>query len=321
MSTETAAEKNTTGKKPVSRKEMSMFQWTLKEMKRNYAAYLMCLPFYLVFILFTIGPVILSLFFSFTIFNLIEAPQFVFFENYVRLFVDDDVFLTAVQNTLIFAAVTGPVSYLLSFLVAWFINELPPRIRSVVTLIFYAPSISGGIYTVWKVFFDGDSYGYANYILLKLEIITEPIQWFQNAKYVMPLCILVALWTSLGVSFLSFIGGLQTVSKDQFEAGAVDGIRNRWQELWYITLPNMKPQLLFGAIMSITSSFGFGAIVTTLAGFPSVNYAAHTIMHHLEDYGGQRFEVGYASAIATILFFIMIGANMLVKKILSKVGQ
>ena len=192
MSTETAAEKNTTGKKPVSRKEMSMFQWTLKEMKRNYAAYLMCLPFYLVFILFTIGPVILSLFFSFTIFNLIEAPQFVFFENYVRLFVDDDVFLTAVQNTLIFAAVTGPVSYLLSFLVAWFINELPPRIRSVVTLIFYAPSISGGIYTVWKVFFDGDSYGYANYILLKLEIITEPIQWFQNAKYVMPLCILVA---------------------------------------------------------------------------------------------------------------------------------
>lgn len=137
----------------------------------------------------------------------------------------------------------------------------------------------------------------------------------------MPLCILVALWTSLGVSFLSFIGGLQTVSKDQFEAGAVDGVRNRWQELWYITLPNMKPQLLFGAIMSITSSFGFGAIVTTLAGFPSVNYAAHTIMHHLEDYGGQRFEVGYASAIATILFFIMIGANMLVKKILSKVGQ
>ena len=281
----------------------------------------MCFPFYFVFILFTIGPVILSLFFSFTIFNLIEAPQFVFFENYVRLFVDDDVFLTAVQNTLIFAAVTGPVSYLLSFLVAWFINELPPKIRSFVTLIFYAPSISGGIYTVWKVFFDSDSYGYANYNLLKLEVITEPIQWFQNAKYVMPLCILVALWTSLGVSFLSFIGGLQTISKDQFEAGAVDGVRNRWQELWYITLPNMKPQLLFGAIMSITSSFGFGAIVTTLAGFPSVNYAAHTIMHHLEDYGGQRFEVGYASAIATILFFIMIGANMLVKKILSKVGQ
>lgn len=320
MSTETIAERQT-AKKPVSRKDMTMFQWTIKEMKRNYVAYIMCLPFFFIFTLFTVGPVVLSLFYSFTIFNLIEAPRIVFFDNYIRLFVDDDVFLTAVSNTFVFAVITGPVSYFLSLFVAWFINELPPKIRAVVTLIFYAPSISGGIYMIWQVFFDSDSYGYANYILLRLGIITEPIAWFKNADYVMPLCIVVALWTSLGVSFLSFIGGLQTVSKDQFEAGAVDGIRNRWQELWFITLPNMKPQLLFGAIMSITQSFGFGAIVTALAGFPSVNYAAHTIMHHLEDYGGQRFEVGYASAIAFILFCIMIGANLLVKKVLSKVGQ
>ncbi|MBQ0010781.1 MAG: sugar ABC transporter permease [Ruminococcus sp.] len=300
---------------------MTMFQWTIKEMKRNYIAYIMCFPFFFIFTLFTVGPVVLSLFYSFTIFNLIESPQIVFFDNYIRLFVDDDVFLTAVSNTFVFAVITGPVSYFLSLFVAWFINELPPKIRAVVTLIFYAPSISGGIYMIWQVFFDSDSYGYANYVLLRLGIITEPIAWFKNADYVMPLCIVVALWTSLGVSFLSFIGGLQTVSKDQFEAGAVDGIRNRWQELWFITLPNMKPQLLFGAIMSITQSFGFGAIVTALAGFPSVNYAAHTIMHHLEDYGGQRFEVSYASAIAFILFCIMIGANLLVKKVLSKVGQ
>lgn len=320
MSTETIAERQT-AKKPVSRKDMTMFQWTIKEMKRNYIAYIMCFPFFFIFTLFTVGPVVLSLFYSFTIFNLIESPQIVFFDNYIRLFVDDDVFLTAVSNTFVFAVITGPVSYFLSLFVAWFINELPPKIRAVVTLIFYAPSISGGIYMIWQVFFDSDSYGYANYVLLRLGIITEPIAWFKNADYVMPLCIVVALWTSLGVSFLSFIGGLQTVSKDQFEAGAVDGIRNRWQELWFITLPNMKPQLLFGAIMSITQSFGFGAIVTALAGFPSVNYAAHTIMHHLEDYGGQRFEVGYASAIAFILFCIMIGANLLVKKVLSKVGQ
>lgn len=320
MSTETIAERQT-AKKPVSRKDMTMFQWTIKEMKRNYAAYIMCLPFFLIFILFTVGPVVLSLFYSFTVFNLIEAPQFVFFDNYIRLFVDDDVFLTAVSNTFVFAAVTGPVSYFLSLFVAWFINELPPKIRAVVTLIFYAPSISGSIYIIWQVFFDGDAYGYWNYILMRFGVITEPVVWFQNASYVMPLCILVALWTSLGVSFLSFIGGLQTVSKDQFEAGAVDGIRNRWQELWFITLPNMKPQLLFGAIMSITQSFSFGAVVTALAGFPSVNYAAHTIMHHLDDYGGQRFEIGYASAIAFILFCIMIGANLLVKKLLSKVGQ
>ena len=137
----------------------------------------------------------------------------------------------------------------------------------------------------------------------------------------MPLCIVVALWTSLGTSFLSFIAGLQGIDRSMYEAGAVDGVRNRWQELWYITLPSMKPQLMFGAIMAITSSFGFGGVVTALCGFPSVDYAAHTIMHHLEDYGSIRFEVGYASAIAVVLFAIMIGANMLVKKMLSKVGQ
>ena len=210
---------------------------------------------------------------------------------------------------------------LLFALVAWFINELPPKIRAAVTLVFYAPSISGAIYMIWKVLFDSDSMGYANYILLKLNYISKPINFLKDANYVMPICIVVALWTSLGTAFLAFIGGLQTVDKAQYEAAAVDGIKNRWQELYFVTLPNMKQQLLFGAVMSITQSFGFGAIVTALAGFPSVNYCAWTIVHHLEDYGGQRFEVGYASAIATILFAIMIGANMLVNKLLSKVGQ
>ena len=281
----------------------------------------MCLPFFAIFTLLTVGPVLLSMFFSLTIFNMVEAPKIIFFENYSRLFLSDDVFLLSVKNTLIFAAITGPVSYFLSLFVAWFINELPPKIRAVVTLIFYAPSISGGIYMIWSVIFSGDSYGYANAILMDLDIITTPIQWLKYEPAVMPICIVVALWTSLGTTFLSFIGGLQTIDKAQFEAAAVDGIRNRWQELWYVTLPNMKNQLMFGAVMAISQSFGFGAIVTALAGFPSVNYCAHTIVHHLEDYGGQRFEVGYSSAIAVVLFAIMIGANSLVNKLLAKVGQ
>ncbi|MGN1094999.1 MAG: carbohydrate ABC transporter permease [Eubacteriales bacterium] len=308
-------------KRPVARKDMTKRQWILKEMKRNYIAYVMCAPFFLIFFLFTVMPVILSIFYSFTIFNLIEPMKFVFLDNYIRLFLDDDIFLLAVQNTFIFAVITGPVSYMLSLFVAWFINELSPKIRSVVTLIFYAPSISGSIYMIWQVMFSGDEYGYVNSILIRLGVISSPIQFFQNAKYVMPLCIVVALWTSLGTAFLSFIGGLQSIDKAQYEAAAVDGIRNRWQELWYVTLPNMKPQLLFGAILSITQSFGFGGIVDALAGNPSVDYCAWTIVHHLQDYGGTRFEVGYASAIATILFAIMIGSNVLVKKILSKVGQ
>jgi len=311
----------TAKKKAVSRKDMSRVAWTLKEMKRNWVAYLMVAPYMLIFTCFTILPVILSILLSFTDFNLLQLPNIVWFKNYIRLFLDDDIFLTAAQNTLIFAAIVGPVSYFMSLLIAWFINELSPKIRAIVTLIFYAPSISGQVYLVWATLFSSDAYGWANAWLMKLGIISKEIAWFENADYVMPLCIVVALWTSLGTAFLSFIAGLQGIDKAQYEAGAVDGVKNRWQELWYITLPNMKPQLMFGAVMSITQSFGFGGVVTALCGFPSVDYAAHTIVHHLEDYGSQRFEIGYSSTIAVILFIVMIGANALVKKVLSKVGS
>lgn len=321
MSAKATAKEPKQVKRPVTRSEMSKFRWTLKEMGKNWGAYVMLAPYYLIFLTFTIIPVFVSLFISFTDFNMLEMPNLVWFDNYIRLFLDDDIFIIAVQNTLIFAAITGPVSYVMSFLVAWFINELSPKIRAIVTLIFYAPNIAGSVYMIWQVAFSADSYGYVNGVLLNLEMIDTPIDWFHNADYVMPLCIVVALWTSLGTAFLSFIAGLQVVDRSLYEAAAVDGVKNRWQELWYVTLPAMKPQLMFGAIQSITGSFGFGGIVTALAGFPSVDYAAHTITHHLDDYGGARYEIGYASAIATLLFLIMIGANGLVNKLLSKVGQ
>ena len=313
--------RKTEKKQAVARNEMSKAQWTWHEIKRNKAAYLMVAPFMIIFTCFTILPVVLSAVLSLTNFNLLQIPDFVGADNYIRLFLDDDIFIIACQNTLIFAAIVGPVSYIMSFLVAWFINELSPKIRAVVTLIFYAPSISGQAYLIWKTLFSSDRYGWANAMLLEMGAIDTEIAFFEDADYVMPLCIIVALWTSLGTSFLAFIAGLQGIDKAQFEAGAVDGVRNRWQELYYITLPNMKDQLMFGAIMAITGSFGFGAVVDALCGFPSVDYAAHTIVHHLNDYGGSRFETGYASAIAVILFVVMVGANSIVKKVISKVGS
>lgn len=219
-------------KKAVSRKDMSKIRWTLKEMRVNWLAYAFIAPYYLIFLTFTIVPVFVSFFLSFTSFNMIEAPVWIAMDNYARLFLDDDIFILAIQNTLIFAAVTGPVSYILSFLVAWFINELSPKLRALVTLVFYAPNISGSVYMIWQVAFSGDSYGWVNGTLLDLGLIDSPILFFQNASYVMPLCIVVALWTSLGTAFLSFIAGLQTVDRALYEAGAVDGVKNRWQELW-----------------------------------------------------------------------------------------
>ena len=306
--------------KQAASRELTKTQWKLKEIRQNWVAYLMVAPYMILFTLFTVVPVVLSIIISFTDFNMLEFPNIVWLKNYVALFFDDDIFLIAIKNTFIFACIVGPASYIMSYLVAWFINELPPKIRALVTLVFYAPSISGQVYLIWGTLFSSDSYGWANATLMKLGLIETEINWFKDEKYVMPLCIVVSLWTSLGTSFLSFIAGLQGIDRALFEADAVDGVKNRWQELYYITLPSMKPQLMFGAIMSITGAFGFGGIVDALAGFPSVNYCAHTIMHHLNDYGGMRYEIGYSSAIAVLLFLMMIGANMLVKRLLSKIG-
>jgi len=288
--------------------------------QKHKAKYLMIMPFGIIFVLFTLLPVIASIFLSFTSFNMVSAPKFIGFQNYISLLVEDSVFLTAVKNTMIFALVTGPVSYIMCFIFAWLINELPRVPRAILTLVFYAPSISGNAYLVWQLIFSSDTYGWANAWLMKLGITRQAILWFQTEGYIMPILIIVQLWLSLGVSFLSFIAGLQTVDKSLYESAAVEGIKNRWQELWYITLPSMKPQLMFGAVMQITNSLSVSQISIDLVGFPSVNYAGHTILTHLYDYGNLRYELGYACTIAVVLFLIMVFCNIIVQKLLRRVG-
>lgn len=288
--------------------------------KRHKSKYLMILPFGIIFILFTFLPVIISVILSFTSFNMAEMPKFTGFSNYINLIVQDDVFLIALKNTFVLAIVTGPLSYIMCFLFAWLINELPPVIRAIMTLVFYAPSISGNAYLIWKIIFSSDTYGYANAWLMKLGITSEATLWFSTAKYILPILIIVQLWLSLGVSFLSFIAGLQTVDRSLYEAAAVEGIKNRWQELWYITLPSMKPQLMFGAVMQITNSLSISSISIDLVGFPSIEYAGHTILTHLHDFGSVRYEMGYACTIAVVLFFIMMLCNVVVQKLLRKLG-
>ena len=302
-------------------RQVTRWQYTKREMKKKWAGYVMVAPFFLMFMVFTILPVFMSIILSFTHFNMLELPEFCFMDNYIRLVLEDDLFLTAFQNTLIFAITTGPLSYILSFLLAWFINELSPKVRSLVTFIFYGPSISGSAYLVWKLIFQGDIYGLANGLLMKMGLISKPIVFLQNVDYIVPICIIVAIWTSLGTAFLSFIAGLQGVDRSLYEAGAVDGVKNRWQELWYITLPSMKSILMFGAVLAITGAFGFGGIVNNLCGNPSTDYVAWTLQHHMQDYLGARFEVGYASCISIVLFVLMFGSNIFIKNALGKVGK
>ena len=293
----------------------------LKEMWKHKSSYIFMLPYLSLFIIFTVLPVLISVVLSFTYFNVLQPPSFVFLKNYLQLFLDDSIFQIAVKNTITIAIIVGPVSYFLCLLLAWFINELTPKIRAFITLVFYAPSIAGNAYLIWGVMFSSDQYGYLNSMLIKLNIIVSPILWLKDPRYMLNIVILVSLWLSLGTSFLAFIAGFQGIDRSFYEAAAVDGIRNRWQELWYVTLPMMKPQMMFSAVMSITASFGVGDVVTNLCGFPSNDYAAHTIINHLQDYGGTRFEMGYASAIATILFLIMVISNLVIKRLISKVGE
>ena len=283
--------------------------------------FIMMAPFMIFFVLFTIIPIVSSIILGFTSYDLLGIPEFIGLENFKKMFTQDEVFGTVVKNTLIFAIIAGPLGFLLSFVLAWFVNEFSPKVRTILSFMFYSPSLAGNAFFIWKVLFSGESYGYLNSLLLSAGVITEPVIWLKTPEYIMPIIIIVQLWQSMGISFLSNISGLQNVSNDLYEAGAIDGIRSRWQELRYITLPCMSHMLLFSAVMQIQSSFSVSAIAIELAGFPSTQYAADTIVSHMTDMATVRFEYGYASAIAIILFAMMAVSRLVIGKVLSMAGR
>ncbi len=292
-------------------------KYTFNQIKKNRECYFMLAPFMIFFLIFTVIPVVMSLPISFTDFDVISYPEFVGLSNFYTLFLSDKVFLQSIKVTLIFACFTGPVSYVMCFLLAWLINELPQKLKTIFTLIFYIPSMAG-VYTVWKIIFSGDSYGYLNSVLMDIGIITQPVQWLTDSRYILGVTIAVQLWISLGAGFLALRAGFQNIDRSQYEAGAIEGIKNRWQELFYITIPSMGPQLLFAAVMQIVGSFTAGTVAQNIVGFPSTDYKAHTIMTHAYDYGWVRFEMGYASAICMVLFVLMYIINRIINKILNK---
>lgn len=290
----------------------------LKGLKGKSHCYVMLAPFVLVFFMFTVLPVIAAMALSFTNFNLLQTPAFIGLSNYFRLFLNDEVFITSLKNTILFAVIIGPVGYILSFVIAWFINELGPVARSFITFIMYAPALVGNAYIIWTYIFSSDSRGLLNSTLESLGLIKNPIMWTTDTKYNFTVCIIVSLWMSFGTGFLSFVASFKTLERSYFEAAAIDGLKNRWQELAYVAFPQMGPQLLFGAVMSISGAFSVGAIPAALTGNPSTNYSTHTLLLHIADYGTTRFEMGYASATAVVLFALMLLANKLMGNLLKR---
>lgn len=287
-------------------------------LNRHY--YFMLAPFFILFFIFTVAPIISSVFISLTDFNMIQSPKLVGLSNYFRLFLNDDVFLTAIRNTVAIALVAGPISYLACWLIAWQVNEFGSGLRTLFTLVFYIPSMTASAIEMWRYFFSSDSYGLVNAWLFKLGFLKQPVEWLTNPNINLSVIIGITIWLSLGVPFLAFVAGLQTLDRSLFESGAIDGIRNRWQEMWFITLPQMKPQLMFGAVMQIAASFSVASIPMSLTGFPSINYSTHTVISHVIDFGNYRYEMGYACAISTVLFIMIILAKRLLTAFLNRVG-
>ena len=284
-----------------------------KGQRREYRqGVLFVLPFMLLFLVFVLLPVVISVVLSFTSYNIIQPPSFAGLDNYKQLFLDDDVFQTCVRNTLLSAFIAGPVGLAASFILAWVINQM--KLRSLFAIAFYAPSITSGIAmsTVWLYIFSPNRYGLVNNLLIQLGFINTPILWNQDARYLLGVIILIQIWMSMGNGFLVFLAGLQNVNAEYYEAAAVDGVSGRLQQLVYITLPQMKPQLLFGCINAITASFAVFDISAGFAGVPSPNYAADTIVSHLYDFAFIRFEMGYASAIAVVLFVLTFAISRIV---------
>jgi len=308
----TSVTPNATPELQASQKKRSTWERIL-EYRWSYA---FITPFMLIFTVFTVIPVLWAFFLSLTYYNMIQPPVWVGIENYSRLFMDDQLFNLAVKNTFYFSIVTGPLGYVLSLIIAWLINEV--KYRKLYTLIYYIPSITSGVAmsVIWLYLYNGSKYGLLNYLLLEWGIIEEPVLWLKNVKTTLPAIMVTSIWMSMGTSFLVFIAALQGVPHELYEAALIDGA-TRWQEFWHITLPMIRPALLFGAVMTVVNSFQVFDITVTMAGFPSTLYCAHTIVGHLYDYAFLRFEMGYASAIAIVLFLVTFITSTVLRRLLS----
>lgn len=276
----------------------------------NKNAYGFLAPYLILFTVFIVVPIIIAIGLSFTNFNTIEFPDFVGFLNYINLLTQDEIFMQKVlPNTVVYAIIVGPGGYLLAFLLAWALSQMTRVPRTILALIFYSPSMTSGVAmtVLWKILFSGDQTGYVNALLMKLGIINEPIIWLIDQRYLLPIMIIVGLWSSMGVGFLAMLAGILNSDESLYEAAAIDGVKNRFQEMIYITVPTMKPQMLFGAVMAIVNTFQNGVIGVQLSGAnPTPNYAGQLIVNHIEDYGFIRYEMGYAAAVSVVLLGIVI---------------
>ncbi|HHU28524.1 TPA: sugar ABC transporter permease [bacterium] len=296
----------------------------IKKEKQNFKndnkwAYIFSFPYLSLFTIFIIIPVVIAILLSFTRFDMVGRPVWVWFDNYIYLLTSDEEFMKSIiPNTIKFALITGPIGYALSFLLAWLLAQIPHKVRTIMAVIIYSPSLTAGITmsVVWKIIFSGDHNGYLNSLLLRLGLIVEPIQFLQSTDYLFTIMVIVTLWSSMGVGFLAMLAGILNIEPELYEAAYIDGMKSRFQEIFYITIPSMKPQMLFGAVMTIIGSFSAGGIGVALSGQnPTPQYAGSLVLNHIEDYGFIRYDMGIAATLSVILLLIIYVFHKLAAKL------
>src|ERR1051325_11565716 len=294
------------------RKEPINWQYTFRQMRKQWTAYLSLSPWFIIFLIFTLFSVGFSFYLSFRQWNVLEAAKpFVGLDNYARLFHDEQ-FYQSLRNTLLFTGFGVPLGMASGLLVALLLNT-KVRGQSLFRTLYYIPVITPLVVSavIWKWIYQGD-YGLLNYDLLKLGLIHKNLLWLADPNLAMPALILMGIWMGTGGIMVMYLAGLQAVPEELYDAAKVDGA-NGFQRLIYVTIPLLAPTTFYILITSVIGSFqSFAHIYIMTNGGPLGRTTV--VGYYMYQTGFRHFEMGYASAIAYILFALIFFLTVLQMK-------
>jgi len=267
------------------------------------------LPWLLGFLIFTLGPVLASLYFAFTKYNAIQPPQWVGLKNFRVLF-NDAIFYKSLRVTFTYAGLFVPIQLAVSLVLATLLNQRVPAMRTIRT-IYYLPSILPAVVTglVWVWLFNPD-FGLLNFGIYKILGVRGP-NWLGSERWVMPAIIISGLW-GMGAGVLILLAALQSVSTEMYEAAELDGA-NSIRRFLSVTIPMISPVILYNLIMGIIGSLQVFARIYVLTG-GGPNYASYFYNLYLYDNAFSYFKLGLGSAQAWILFVVILFLTLVTLK-------
>lgn len=284
----------------------------LKQIWRARSGYLFILPKFAVFLVFVFIPIIWSFVVSFQEYRIFDTV-WVGFDNF-RNAIADDLFLTAVQNTLRYAVVVMPATVIIALVLASLIHPLRRRAQTFYRAAFYLPTVASTVVLamVWRWIFQ-TRFGLANFFLTSVGL--EPVNWLHSSQWALRSVIIMSVLTPPGVGVILYLAAMNSIPDSLYEAATIDGA-NRLTQWWRITLPLLKPTTLYLMIVSTIGSFQvFDQVMLMTQGGPG--YATTTIVHRIYNTAFRDFQFGYAGAMSMMLFAAIIVLALIQSRLLS----